>query len=456
MSDNTSASDNSAGDAATSEELVVAASSATADKAFTSASPAITDKPFASASSATKDKPFTSSSSATADKPFTSANSTAPMPKPKPKSRSGSAFVLLLDVLLLVAVVALGFGYWQQKRALDTLTTEHAALVNQVGNSSGQFRTLQDSQQQTDSSLQAMQQQIEESLQRQEQGQQQAQQQLQTQLGESSSRIAGLAAQLNSVNSELAVTRQQVNQLGSRTADDVMLSEAASLVELAQQRLLTARDAKSATTLLVGSDDLLAKIASIDVTAARTVLAADMTNLKAVPAVNVEALYQQLAQVRSQVSVMSVVSGSDNPEFVVPQSGEVAPPESGWFDNALSVLGEYFVVTRQDVDVVPLLTTEQQFLIRQNIELQLTSAQLALVNAEPEVYRSAVAAASDGINRWLQSADDSKTKAIATLNTLRDASIVASMPDISASLNAIRQIVPLASIPATSTSEVAQ
>jgi uroporphyrin-3 C-methyltransferase len=379
------------------------------------------------------------------------AATAATFPLPQGKSRSGSAFALLLDLLVLLAVVVLGYGYWQQKRVLDALSAQHDVLEQQVTNSSGQFSSLQDSQQQMDSSLQAIQQQLQQTLQQQEQNQQQAQQQLLIQLGESNGRIAGLAAQLNAVNGELATTRQQVSQLGSKTADDVMLSEAQALVELAQQRLLTARDVKAATTLLLGSDDLLARIESIDVTTARTLLAADLTRLKAVPEVNVQALYQQLAEISAQVATMTVVSGTDNPEFAVPQSGAAEPEESGWFDSALSVLGEYFVVTRQDVEVTPLLTAEQQFMLRQNIELQLTSAQLALLNADPEVYRTALAAASNGISQWLQSSDDSKARALAVISRLQETPIIVSMPDITGSLNAIRQSVSRASAAVTPT-----
>jgi uncharacterized protein HemX len=367
---------------------------------------------------------------------------------PLPKSRTGrSMFVLLLDTLLLVAVAGLGYGYWQQKVTLEDIVTRQAALAGQVASSSGQFTSLQNNQQQIADNLQSMQQQLDQTLDQQMQNQQQAQQQLQSQLGESNSRIAGLAAQLNAVNGELATTRQQVSQLGSQTADSVMLSEAESLVDLARQRLLTARDVKAATALLVGSDDLLARIASIDVTAARTVLAADLTNLKALPNLNVEALYQQLAEVRMQVNGMTVVSGSDNPEFAVPDTGAAEPEESGWFDSALAVLGEYFVVTRQDVEVTPLLTEEQQFLLRQNIELQLASAQLALLNAEPEVYRTALGAARDGISQWMQSPDDNKAAILATLERLQQTPILLDLPDISASLAAIRQIASIAPIP---------
>ena len=106
--------------------------------------------------------------------------------------------------------------------------------------------------------------------------------------------------------------------------------------------------------------------------------------------------------------------------------------------------------------MVPLLTAEQQFMLRRNIELQLTSAQLALLNADPEIYKMALAAASDGINRWLQSSDDSKTTALATLARLQETPILVNMPDISASLNAIRQIASVITVstPATVAPEV--
>jgi uroporphyrin-3 C-methyltransferase len=136
---------------------------------------------------------------------------------------------------------------------------------------------------------------------------------------------------------------------------------------------------------------------------------------------------------------MTVISGSDNPAFAMPDSAAAEPAESGWFDNALDVLGQYFVVTRQDIAVTPLLTTDQQFLLRQNIELQLASAQLALLNAEPGIYRTALGTAHDGIDQWMQGSDD-KARLLAALEQLQQTPILADLPDISASLAAIRQL----------------
>ena len=364
---------------------------------------------------------------------------------PAPKSRSGSRFLLMLNFIILLAVAVLGYAYWQQRNVLDALNSEYAGVAAEVAGRDAGLVSLQDSQQQMSSRFEALQTQLQQTTAQlaqktqQEQSQQQLQSQLQAQLSESNSRIAGLAAQLNNLNSELTTTRQQVSRIGSQTSDAVLLNEAESLIELAQQRLLTAHDLQAAVILLSGSDELLARINAIDVIAARSVLAADLIRLKAVPAVDEAALYQQLANVRSMVNTLRVVSGSDNPAFAVSQTGEPAPQGAGWFDSALGILGEYFVVTRQDVQITPLLTTEQQFLIRQTIDLQLASAQLALLNEEPEVYRAALAATREGVDQWLQEADE-KVSVLATLASLQDTPVRVDMPDISASLNAIRQL----------------
>ena len=350
------------------------------------------------------------------------------------KLGSNSLFMLLLPVLVVIAVVVLGNLYWQQHNQLATLQTSTALLTQQSAANNGQFSTLQQGQQQLEQSLVVAQQ--------QDQNQQQVQQQTQVLLVQANTQISSLTAQLASMNQQLLLAQQAISNQRNNTSSEVLLSEAISMLQLAEQRLLMARDVNTAITLLQEADGLLKQINSPALASLQNNLAADLLTLQALTIINVEALYQQLAAVSAEVEVLTMVSGSDNPGFLVPETtgAPTTLKENGWIDSALSVLSEYFVVTRQDVAVSPLLTAEQQFLLRKTIGLQLTSAQLSLLNSQQVVYDAALAAAQAGITRWIENSDSRKISVLAELEVLRTSPITNEIPAISLSQQAIKLI----------------
>jgi uroporphyrin-III C-methyltransferase len=350
------------------------------------------------------------------------------------KLRSNSLFMLLLPVLVVIAVAVLGNLYWQQHSQLATLQTNTALLTQQSAANNGQFSALQQSQQQLEQSLVTAQQ--------QDQNQQQVQQQNQVLLVQANAQISSLTAQLASMNQQLLLAQQAIRNQGNNTSAKVQLSEAASMLRLAEQRLLMTSDVNTAITLLQEADAVLKQINSPALVGLQNNLAADLFTLQALTTINVEALYEKLASVSAEVEVLTMVSGSDNPDFLVPEStgAPTTLKQNGWIDSALSVLSEYFVVTRQDVAVSPLLTTEQQFLLRKTIGLQLTSAQLSLLNSQQVVYDAALAAAQAGISRWIENSDSRKIGVLAELEALRTSPITNEIPAINLSQQAIKLI----------------
>ncbi len=350
------------------------------------------------------------------------------------KLGSNSLFMLLLPVLVVIAVTVLGNLYWQQHSQLATLQTSTALLTQQSAANNGQFSTLQQGQQQLEQSLVVAQQ--------QDQNQQQVQQQTQVLLVQANTQISSLTAQLASMNQQLLLAQQAISNQRNNTSSEVLLSEAISMLQLAEQRLLMARDVNTAITLLQEADGLLKQINSPALASLQNNLAADLLTLQALTIINVEALYQQLAAVSAEVEVLTMVSGSDNPGFLVPETtgAPTTLKQNGWIDSALSVLSEYFVVTRQDVAVSPLLTAEQQFLLRKTIGLQLTSAQLSLLNSQQVVYEAALAAAQAGITRWIENSDSRKISVLAELEVLRTSPITNEMPAINLSQQAIKLV----------------
>ena len=89
---------------------------------------------------------------------------------------------------------------------------------------------------------------------------------------------------------------------------------------------------------------------------------------------------------------------------------------------------------------VPLLSPDQAFFLRENLKLRLLGARLALLAHDEPSFKADLKAASGWLTRYYDGSDKAVASAQSTLNQLIQADIVIQMPDISASLDATRNL----------------
>ncbi|MCP1366791.1 uroporphyrinogen-III C-methyltransferase, partial [Halomonas sp. BBD48] len=99
---------------------------------------------------------------------------------------------------------------------------------------------------------------------------------------------------------------------------------------------------------------------------------------------------------------------------------------------------ELVVVRRHDQALEALMTPEQESYLRQNVRLQLEQAQLALLQANPELYRASLEKAITLIEGYYDTDSDGVQQVLDTLRSLMDKTIRPELPDISESLQALR------------------
>jgi uroporphyrin-3 C-methyltransferase len=336
------------------------------------------------------------------------------------KKKSGglrNAFVLLSLLLLLAAVAGLAWRQVEQEQTLVALRADYTALQQQSAGSVDRFAVLQQDQRQLTSDLQQM---------------------IQAELGAIDARVTAQAGQLNAINRELVSTRLRLGELDSSASP---LSEAEALLRLAQQRLVLASDPGTAAELFQTADELLRQLDDPAIIAVREILAGELAVLRSLTEVDVAGLYAQLGAQGALVDSLTVASGAGARDFDMAETAATAPEGDSWFSSIAAALDNYFVVTRTNQAVVPLLTTEQEYLLRGSIQLQIEQARLALLRADPQIYQSALDAARAAIGQNLQG--DNKEQVLATLTTLRDTPILMTLPPLGATLNALRQLLPV-------------
>ncbi|MGD2141685.1 MAG: uroporphyrinogen-III C-methyltransferase, partial [Burkholderiales bacterium] len=96
-------------------------------------------------------------------------------------------------------------------------------------------------------------------------------------------------------------------------------------------------------------------------------------------------------------------------------------------------------IERVDASEPPLLAPDQAFFLRENLKLRLLSARLALLARDQEEYKADLQASIAMLNRYFDTDATTVSSSIDLLNSLAESNIVIELPDVSASLEAVRK-----------------
>lgn len=225
----------------------------------------------------------------------------------------------------------------------------------------------------------------------------------------------------------------------SRSRDEWALAEVEQILLTASEQLQLAGNVKAAMIALQTADSRLARLDRPQLIPLRKTLSQDIQRLQAVPLVDVPGISLRLDNLAAAVSDLPLMLGSPADKTGEPAKGSTA--EGFWAKLGREAWQDFFQlvrVQRMENPAAPLLSPSQSAYVRENLRLRLLSARLALLQHDEAGYRSDLKAAETALIRYF----DTKAKATrAVLDTLRQlsaTSITVGLPDISASLNAVR------------------
>ncbi len=327
--------------------------------------------------------------------------------------RGGSRFALvlaLLSVALAAAALAFGARQWQAQRA----------VVDGLARGEQRIATLEAA------AGRAPDERIAEALRDMEQHK---------------ARLGGLDARVDVLEEQTTALTRRLAELGSADRRDWALAQAEYLERLANQSLLMGREVRAALGLLGAADDVLRSLDEPALHAARAALARDIASLRAIAGFDIEGTWMRLAALAGQVEDLTLLRRTPPPVF----AADAMPPaaaEAGWWSRAVALLGRFVVVRHHDAPVRPLLPLAEEQQLRMTLRLGVEQARLALLAAEPLVYRDALAQARRLAADTL-AADDAATRAfLAELDALAAIDIAPELPDISGSLRTLRAALP--------------
>jgi len=370
-----------------------------------------------------------SSSKASPGKPSTPAGKTAsaggaglggatapgtPAPgEPQGKKSKAGSIALVLVIVLAIVVAVLAWLGWQRLNALpdaqglDKQVNE--SVTQQVGQVSSKVEGLSSTLEKNESRVSELDKRLSSESQDTEQA-------------------------LNKVLEELSKSQQT-------DARDWHYAEAEYLLRLANQRLQLERDVNGADALLENADARIAAANNPALLPVRKAIQSELASLDSVPRVDRSGIY--LALLAEQEQLARLPLKQDVAEIAAKVENDAAPT-GGWqqqlarFGNELKDL---VTVRRHDEALEALITPEQESYLRQNVRLVLEQAQLALLKEEPKLYQAAIDKAITLVNGYYDTKTDGVQNAVAKLEELKSKTIRPELPDISASLSKLRELI---------------
>ncbi len=166
----------------------------------------------------------------------------------------------------------------------------------------------------------------------------------------------------------------------------------------------------------------------------------DIDKLRALPIIDAHTINQRLDGLIEKVDTL-VLAQDARVEPQVAVEAAVDPAEGAW----KRFLRELWQETRNIVHVentgrqeLPLLSPTQTFFLRENLKLRLLSARMALLARDEVSFRRDLKTSQEWLKRYFDVKSEATGQALATLQKLAASNISIEMPDISGSLEAVR------------------
>lgn len=258
--------------------------------------------------------------------------------------------------------------------------------------------------------------------------------------------------------SALQSRTEQVDSNYARLAGQVQggrklwqFAEVEQLLLIANDRLLLQRDAAGALRALELADARLAPIAeSPSLLELRQSIAAQLSALRGIPTLDVQGISLRLNTLIQRAPGLPLTSRV--PDNYVKVMADAEAPQTGqtrwerFLANASRALSGLVQIRHRDQAVAPLLPPHQEFFLYQNLQLKLESARLALMQRDTAAYQSDIKLAIAWLHAFFKPEDPSVSGAIKELELLEKQELNWPLPDLSPTLEQVRQVAAKLSI----------
>jgi uroporphyrin-III C-methyltransferase len=242
-----------------------------------------------------------------------------------------------------------------------------------------------------------------------------------------------ITPKLSQLDTELDDQKKALNHLITQASEHkkralILAEEVQYLIMLAEYNLRFENSIDRASELLTNADKKLEQINDPAINPLRQALANVISTLQTMPKIDTAALISRINAISDQVSSLSrLPTIQEAPEK--PQQTKL----SSWKDHlmhALKSLQGILSIRRLEEPIKPLASDEQRIYFLENIRLQLTQAQWAVLHQNPTLYQDSLARAKMELQKHY-SQNAMGAQLIQGIHELQQITISPEIPDLS-------------------------
>jgi uncharacterized protein HemX len=248
---------------------------------------------------------------------------------------------------------------------------------------------------------------------------------------------------LSSSFQELTSSVEKVYADLDRSLDSWALEEIEQLLRIANHSVSLSRDVNTARAGLELADRRLQELGNPKFIEVRRLIADEITQLQGVESPDTAGLALRLSSISTVVDKFALKSQPKRAIDGGTAGAGEKQAESEWIQAGREILADLQGLVRiQNISepAKPLLSPEKRYYLLENLRLALSGAQIALLKADTNTYRSNLEHAANWLETYFDAENKQVSQAINDLQQMRGIDLKPELPDVSASLNELQKI----------------
>lgn len=265
-------------------------------------------------------------------------------------------------------------------------------------------------------------------------------------LTQSQEQVRELSAKVATLESRYAEAQNQRAALEALYADmsvsrdESALAEVEQMLLIAAQQLQLSANVKVALIAMQSADARLQRMNRPAFNGLRKIIGQDMDKLRALPNVDIAGASLQLDNLVASIDDLPLAYQQRASTEAIVQTS--MPREGTAWQRLLHEIGQEMKqlvrIENTGKSEIPLLPPNQEFFLRENLKLRLMAARLALMSRDEESFRHELKTAQLWTSRYFDGKSSEGMLMLSGLKKLSSSSIRIELPDISPSLQAVR------------------
>jgi uroporphyrin-3 C-methyltransferase len=258
--------------------------------------------------------------------------------------------------------------------------------------------------------------------------------------------VRELGGKLSLLESKFAETASQraaldaLYQEMSSSRDQTALADVEQMMLIAAQQLQLSANVKAALIALQHAESRLQRLGRSDFGEMKNRISRDIERLRALPNIDAPGINQQLDKLIIAADSIPLAQDARLQTETVASEPNVSTGNAWtrfWHELWQELRSLVRIENTEQVEM-PLLSPTQTFFLRENLKLRLISARLALLSHDEVSFQRELKSSQAWVKRYFDSKSGEAAQALASMQKLSSANITLNVPDISGSLEAVR------------------